>query len=146
MLHITPPAVREATEDDLPALLDIAQRFHDRGRIPVPLCLDSVAATLQHLMASDLGVVFVAGAHGAAGALLHPSWMNASHLTGQELFWWSDQGDGALLFGALENWARSKGANSFAMIALEACRPSAVGALYRRRGYLPAEHSYLKVF
>lgn len=144
MLHVTPPAVREATEDDIPALLDIARRFHERGRIPVPLCLDSVAATLRHLMDGDLGVVFVSR-HGAAGALLHPSWMNAAHLTGQELFWWSEAGGGSALFDALENWAVSKGAASFTMIALEACRPGAVGATYRRRGYQPTEHSYLKV-
>lgn len=87
------------------------------------------------------------GLAGATGALLHPHYFNSAHLTGQELFWWVDpehRGQGNALFDALENWVREQGAKSFTMIALEALDPERVGMIYRRRGYRPVEHSYVR--
>jgi GNAT superfamily N-acetyltransferase len=79
--------------------------------------------------------------------LLHPHYFNASHITGQELFWWIDpdhRGRGSELLNALEAWVKDQGAHSFVMITLEALEPERVGLIYRRRGYRPVEHSYLK--
>jgi GNAT superfamily N-acetyltransferase len=137
-------SVREANHYDIPGLVEIGARFHARGLVPVPFCRQSVAFTLGNLIDNEDSVVLIDG-DAVAGALLHPAWFNHDHLTGQELFWWAENGNGRQLFAALEKWARDRGADSFAMIALENLRPDAVGALYKRKGYVPTEHSFLKV-
>jgi hypothetical protein len=136
---------RLATEADIPDLLEMGARFHAKSGAAIPYCRESVAHTLRTLLASDDGVIFMDGA-AAAGALLHGAWFNQSHKTGSELFWWSENGAGQGLFAALEDWAKEQGADSFAMVALEALRPAALGAVYKRKGYRASEHSWLKVF
>jgi hypothetical protein len=138
--------IREATEADIPALLETLTAFHAASNNHVALCLDTLETTLRNLIASPDGVVLMTDKGSATGGLLHSSWFNAGHRTGAELFWWAPAGDGLALFNALEDWAISNGAQSFGMAALEALRPDAVGAVYRRRGYRPVEHSYVKVF
>ena len=115
----------------------------------IPLDEPTLERTFLQLMHSGCLLVVDGdeGLIGATGALLHPHYFNSAHITGQELFWWIDpdhRGSGALLFNALEDWVRSKGANSFSMIALEALEPDKVGLIYRRRGYRPVERSYLR--
>lgn len=138
--------IREATLDDIPALLSIGQAFHKAAGLDrlAPLDLATLDQTLTNLIRNENGVVFMDGQGGATGGLVHPCWFNAGHITGQELFWWAPNG-GRALFDALEAWARER-AHSWTMITLEALRPDAVGAIYRRRGYHPTEHSYVKVF
>jgi hypothetical protein len=138
--------IYEATSDDIPALIEVGKAFHAASNNHIPMCLETLERTLLHLLDSPDGVVLMTDKGSATGALLHPAWFNASHRTGMELFWWAPAGDGLALFDALEAWAISNGAQSFGMTALEALRPSAVGALYRRRGYRPVEHNYAKVF
>lgn len=136
--------IREANHYDIPAMVEIGARFHAKSNVRVPFCRESVAVTLGNLIDHEDGVVLIDG-NAVAGALLHPAWFNHAHKTGQELFWWAEDGNGRHLFLALERWAKDRGADSFAMIALESLRPEAVGALYRRNGYHPTEHSFLKV-
>jgi hypothetical protein len=138
--------IYEATEADIPALIEVGKAFHAASNNHIPLCLDTLETTLRNLIASPDGVVLMTDKGSATGALLHPAWFNAAHRTGMELFWWAPAGDGLALFEVLEEWARANDAGSFGMVALEALRPDAVGALYRRRGYRPVEHSYVKVF
>jgi hypothetical protein len=139
--------IRQASVDDLPALLDLAERCITRGGLPCGMNRDTMAQTLSHLITDPNGIVFVTDSvDGAAGGLVHPHPFNADHITGQELFWWAEGGGGAELFAALEGRAKDLGCHSWMMVALESMRPAAVGALYRRRGYSPVEHSYMKVF
>lgn len=147
--------IREASYHDLDELLRIGREFIaingvadiiplDEASLEVSLVgmIDNAAATILVIDGGD-------GLWGTTGALLHPHYWNASHITGQELWWWVDpehRGMGTALFDALEDWVRSKGAHSFTMMGLEAQRPEAVGKLYERRGYRPAERSFLRKF
>lgn len=119
----------------------------------IPLDGATLERTFLQLIEGETAVLLVIEDNGrligATGALLHPHYFNADHLTGQELFWWVDpehRGCGGALFDALEGWARRMGANSFGMIALEAIDNGRAGAIYRRRGYRAVEHSYLRGF
>lgn len=148
--------LREATYLDLDELLRMGRAFHavTGAADLIPLDEDTLERTFVGLIDSPVGTVIVAEAHtglcGAVGGMLHPSYLNSNHLTGQELFWWVDpehrEGVGRTLFDALEDWARGQGANSFMMITLDALEPERVAALYKRRGYRPAERLYLKGF
>ena len=135
---------RQANHYDIPDLVEIGARFHEKSKAAIPYCRESVALTLGNIIDNEDGVILING-DAVAGALLHPAWFNHAHKTGQELFWWSDGSNGKQLFSDLEEWARSRGADSFAMIALESLRPSVVSAIYRRKGYQACEHSFLKV-
>lgn len=149
--------IRPAVEGDLPALLDMGARFFaEAGWSDMAAWdADSVEATLRHLIGHDDGLLLVAEVSagrpvGMAGGLLHPFYFNLGHRTGQELFWWVEpglrRGTGAALLAALERAARDAGAVTWTMITVAGLRSDALERLYRRRGYRPAERTYIRRF
>jgi GNAT superfamily N-acetyltransferase len=148
--------LREATYLDLDELHRMGRAFHAVTGVAdiIPLDEASLGRTFIQLIENPDGALIVCdrgnGLCGAVGALLHPHYMNANHITGQELFWWVDpehrHGVGPLLFDALEDWVKASGANTFSMITLDALEPEKVAMLYRRRGYRPVERSYIRGF
>jgi GNAT superfamily N-acetyltransferase len=137
--------IRRATLEDVPALLDMGGRFSERAKLQSNVGYDPVSmkATFEALITNG-HPVFISET-GAIGATLTNHPFNASHVVAQELFWWSEGGEGAALLDALESYC-SQEADSLIMIALEAIRPEAVGRLYERRGFVPLERSFVKVF
>lgn len=146
--------IREATPADLPDLIRMGKAFHAVTGVAdlIPMDVETLGRTFLQLMGGESSTILVkddAGIVGAVGALLHPHYFNNAHITGQELFWWVDpehRGAGVELLDALEDWARSMGARTFGMIALEAIDGGRAGSIYKRRGYRPVEHSYLRGF
>lgn len=146
--------IREAVLADIPALVAMGREFHGAagwGDI-TSFSDEDCAQTLSNMIASDDAIIMVADRDGEiigmSGGVTTPIYFNYGHKTGQELFFWmrpdARNGEGARLLAALEDAARAKGCQSWAMIALDKIRPEATGALYRRRGYRPAEHSWIK--
>jgi GNAT superfamily N-acetyltransferase len=148
--------LREATYLDLDELLRMGRAFHAVTGVAdiVPLDEATLERTFVNLIEGEMACLIVCetpeGLCGAVGALVHPHYMNSEHLTGQELFWWVDEGHrdgtGQALFDALEHWVKGVGASTFCMITLEALDPERVAAMYRRRGYRPAERNFIKAF
>ncbi len=146
--------IRDATKEDIGALVLIGERFFDESRFADVMQFDpdSLRDTLEKLIEDPDGIVLVAAGPvnliGVAGGLVHPSYFNRAHITGQELFWWVDPDRrgvvGSSLFDALELEARTKGARSWAMIALSTLNPDGVGQFYERHGYRPSERTYIK--
>ncbi|CAO3372896.1 N-acetyltransferase family protein [Azospirillum argentinense] len=147
--------IRPATEEDIPALVEMGRGFYAQsGAWPDLVVFDagSVTATLRHLITSPDGILLTAEQGGSvvgmAGALLHPLWLNTTHRTGQELFWFvapeHRQGLGGHLLKALEDAAKAAGAQSFTMICEAELRADALGRVYRRSGYRPTERAYMK--
>lgn len=139
--------IRDATEADIPALLDMGERFAEKARTAEHIGYDreSVGITLAHLIGSPDGIVLITDARdGAIGGLCHPHPFNLKVKVGQELFWWSEGPHGLALLDALEARARALGAALWTMIALETIRPEATGKLYQRREYRPLERSFIK--
>lgn len=148
--------IRPARAEDLPVVIDMGQRFFAASGYAdvAAFDADSFTATVRHLM-DGAGVCLVAEEDGRvvgmAGAMAYPFYFNMAHKTGQELFWWLNPAHrggslGAQLFDGLEEWARVQGCASFTMVALNASRPAAVGAIYKRRGYRASEHTFIKEF
>lgn len=145
--------IRPATHDDLPRVLEMGERFFDTAGWDDVAEWDqaSVRKTLEGLIEGDAGCLFVAEAEGGlvgmTGGLVYPFYFDHGHITGQELFWWVEpehRGVGGALLDAMETWAKEAGAKSFAMIALDKINPDLMGRVYRRRGYRPSEHSYIR--
>lgn len=146
--------IRYATADDIPVIAALGKEFHAEAGW-ADICDYSeadCAETLARMIDDENGILLVAERDGAivgmCGGVAFPLYFNASHKSGQELFWWMKPGlrDGAgrILLDAMEAEARRIGCVSWAMIALDKVSPETTGRLYRRRGYRASEHSYIK--
>lgn len=146
--------IRRALLDDVPAIAEIGERFHDlAGWHDVAEYVgEDCSATLITMIESAEHIVLVAEVEGKivgiAGGLTFPLYFNHAHRSGQELFLYVEpglrDGTGGRLLTALEDEARAIGCKSWAMIALDKVEPELTGRLYRRRGYRASEHSYIK--
>lgn len=137
--------IRAATLNDIPALLDMGARFSKKAQLSghVGYDAESMAATFTAII--EGGHALFVSDTGAIGATLTQHPFNAGHVVAQELFWWSEGRDGLALLGALEAHC-TEHADSLIMITLEAVKPETVGRLYERRGFVPLERSFIKVF
>jgi RimJ/RimL family protein N-acetyltransferase len=144
--------VRQATEMDIPQIVDMAGAFFFEMRA-VELSFDeeSAADTAMKLITSDDGSLIVAEMDGKlvgmAGAIAFSHYMSASNKVAQEMFWWVDKehrgGIVAMrLLRAMEDWAKERGCSSLTMICLPIDSPAE--EIYKRTGYRPLERSYIK--
>lgn len=110
---------------------------------------ESTLDTLLQLMQS--GVVKVATQDsevvGIAGGIIYPWYFNKQDITAQEVFWWVEpdhrgNGLGKELFKAFEDAIKQKGAKSLTMVALDSNKD--IGKVYKKEGYSPSEHSYIR--
>lgn len=137
--------IRPATVSDIPRLLEMAASFADKSGVDdsVGYVADDMEMAFRALLAG--GHPIFIGEAGAIGATSLPHPFNNAHIAAQELFWWSEGREGLKLLDALESYC-DEHCHSLRMNSLEAIRPEATGRIYLRRGYVPLEHSYLKVF
>lgn len=143
--------IRAALETDIPALLEMGERFAVAADLHSKTGYDaeSTERLFRQLIWSDGGILLVLdadGPQGAAGGLVYPCVFNNAHLTGQELFWWVNpewRGNGLALFHALEEAARVKGVQSWTMASI-GIEDERLDRLYRRAGYHPSDRNYIK--
>jgi GNAT superfamily N-acetyltransferase len=140
--------IREATEDDIPRLVEMGERFLTetvyRGRVAVNP--RAMARTVAQLLVSETGAVFVserdAQVVGMIGVLFFENPITGEP-TVSELFWWVEpeaRGSGVRLLKRAEQWALAAGAHKVHMIA-----PTPdVAQLYERMGYGYLEAAYQK--
>lgn len=146
--------IRRATIDDVPIMAVYGEQFFDEagwGDV-ASYDLGDCAASLAQMVESDDAIMLVADEGeivGMVAGVIFPLYFNRAHRTGQELFYWVRPGDrngiGRALLRALADEAKARGCKSWSMIALDKVRPEATGMMYRREGYRPSEHSYIKV-
>ena len=137
--------IRPAVFGDIPALLEMGRRFAERAEVAKHVGFDphSVVQTLEMLIEGG-HPVFI-GERGAIGASQTPHPFNHEHIIAQELFWWCEGGGGlALLNRLIEHCAEH--CHSLTMITLEAVDPDRVAKIYTRKGFVPLERSFVKVF
>lgn len=136
--------VREAVGADIPAILDLGERFHGlspwRDR---PFNRDATEQTVRNLIASPHGALLFNGA-GILGGVLAPIYFGGG-LIAQELFWFADRGGRELIKG-FEGWARDNGADGVLMVnlALNARTDALMDRMYQRMGYGLRERHYWK--
>jgi GNAT superfamily N-acetyltransferase len=86
---------------------------------------------------------------GITGGLLFPLYFNHNYKVAQELWWWVEEeyrgsSCGKLMYDALENWAKEKQADSMFMIALEDTNVERMARLYKRKGFVGTERTFIK--
>lgn len=147
--------IRAAKPEDLGALLEMGREFFDHSGNGAFTTFDepSLTATLISLVSGLSGgsliVAEVSGrVVGMAACLVFPFYANHSTLIGQELFWWTNpdhrKGIGGELLDELEAEAKRKGAKVFISANLAGEHDAAFERLYRRRGYIPAENTFIR--
>ena len=146
--------IRIATHGDATAIAALGAQFHDEaGWSDIASYVENDCAEFIKMMVDADGAVLYVADHegkivGMAGGVVVPLYFNRTHLHGQEMFFWvhpEHRGAiGSKLFDALERGASEIGAKSFQMVALDKVQPELTGRLYRRRGYRPAEHNWIK--
>jgi GNAT superfamily N-acetyltransferase len=143
--------VRQAIEADIPQILVNGRRFVESLKYEFEYDPAEMEKAARQMMADGLLVIAVDddGAHlGGVGAIRQPVFMSKSVLAMERFFWVvPDQragGIGKALFYAFEKCAKESGCTDVAMIALEDESLHKVDALYRKAGYAPFEHTYMK--
>jgi hypothetical protein len=138
--------IRAARHDDIPALLEMGEKFSSRAGLVhhVGYNPEHMAATFAAMIDAEDHVILI-GERGAIGAVCCPHPFNYDHKAAQELFWWSEGREGLALLTALETWARGRAA-SLQMITLEAVEPERTSKIYARKGFVPLERSFIKVW
>lgn len=150
-------AVREATVDDLPQLVAWGRLFagklsdESNGALPLP-DEESLYMLMARLATRPETVLLVAESDAPLGMIagtLNPVMWAHQQVIAQELFWWVDETyrgtkAGSALLDAFEAWGKEHGACSVVMVCEEALRPKPLTAVYRRRGYKPQEHGFIK--
>lgn len=134
--------MRLATESDIPALVELGQRFHAASPYrAMQYEPERVAQTLKAVIGT--GTVFVSGepVHSMGAAIKGPMWFSSGEAA-QELFLWGK--DGKMIRQALEKWATDQGCESFSMVCLEDDKAVQMTRLYRMAGYVPVERHFLK--
>lgn len=145
--------IRTATHDDIPRIVEMAERFYAQTRYAdiTPMAKESAAGLAIVLM--DQGVMLVAERDGVvvgmAGLFIEPFTFNVSKTVATELVWWVElehqrSGIGMDLLAAIEPACRAKGADVIRMMCL-AGQCEGAEAIYSRMGYVPSEHAYTKV-
>ena len=138
--------IREAEFSDFPEIIRMGREFSES--IGVPLDDESTLDTAENLIKSDSSVLLI-GEGVMAGALAYPLYLNNNIIIAQELFWWVDKdkrgnGIGRELLTALEQWAKSVGAQQLIMIAMSNTSTEFVEQVYLRNGYKPFEKTFVK--
>lgn len=141
--------VRDAEPRDIPAMLEMAERFIEIawGRVGVPFDPETCADLLTRLIQAPEGILLVNGSCTAMiGAVVYPWHFNRNVLTAIELFWWSEPKSGAAmaLWNEAERRALGMGAKTFNMALQDHLRPEALSRLYQRRGYQPSERIFIR--
>lgn len=138
--------IRAATSDDVDAAVDLLLAFRAEAVPGAHFERRACAATVRALIASRLGYAAVLDLGGPAGLFLAVAQpLTWSHgLAAREIVWFVRPGDRGRwplrMLDGFEAWARSIGATHLALTDVGAD----MAALYGRRGYAPAERTWMK--
>lgn len=134
--------IREATHDDIPAIMEMGKRFADDAGVTKEVGWDdeSVQALLTHLIDDEDGVLLI-GERGMIGGLVFDHHFNRHVRVFQELFWRSEGIEGVKLLKRAEAMAKERGASRSIMISTANWN---TGPLYERLGYVPGERIFGK--
>jgi GNAT superfamily N-acetyltransferase len=141
---------REATEADIPRLVEMGRHFLAASSYREHLAdnAEKMKETIATFIGNDLRKVIVCeNGQGVSGMLAffvyaHPL---SGELLADELVWWVEpeaRGAGIELLKRVEAMARSMGATKMQMVTPD----ERLGKLYERRGYHKIEVHYLKEF
>ena len=139
--------IRDAGIDDIPALLEMGERFVGEayGRLGVPFDYESCNLLLRGLIGKENGILLTNDARdGMFAALVHGWHFNINVKTSTELFWWSEGKEARAMKRRGEEMAQAMGAATMNMANQQHMRSDALTRLYRMDGYNLSENIFTK--
>lgn len=143
---------RIATEDDLPAITDMACEFWDEGTVYEEVAdwghiYDLMALCLSHNL---LCVLEDFALEGFCAGVKSPCLGSPLALQGAEVAWWINpeyrgKEGGGILFSFIENLAKKAGIKYWNMSTMESSSPE-ISTYYEKRGYTLNEKHYMRIF
>jgi hypothetical protein len=131
---------RLATEEDIPAIVEMGRAFHEMAAVPMGYSQDAISRLVQSMIDHPDAVVIMSDT-GVIGGQILPAYCDPEWKIAVELFWWAN-GGGMKLLRAFEGWAKDIGAHEIRMSSMAAL-PRAERIL-TLAGYRPAELSFSK--
>lgn len=134
--------VREATFDDIPAIMALGREFADEAGVTARVGWDdaSVWDLLAGMIESPDGILLVSD-NGMIGGVVYPHPFSGMRVF-VEMFWRAKDGQGTALLAAAEAAAKARGAERMFMIAMDDMERTR--RLYARIGYAPVEVQFMK--
>lgn len=132
--------IRRAVRDDIPAMLASLRKHHAAHRFAWPFDRVRLSIVCAHAIQADDWLALVGD-----GALLLARWFDCEFGSGRhaiERALWAEHGQGAVLIAEYERWSRANGCVDAALSCMG--KPEVFARLYGRRGYLPAETTFVK--
>ena len=141
--------IRDATVEDIPALLVMGEKFVNAAysRVGVPFDYESCDMLLRGLIERENGILITNDdLTGMFGAMVHGWHFNMNVKTSTELFWWREEGckEARDMKRQGEQMAADMGAKTMNMANQEHMRSAALTRLYRMDGYSPSENIFIK--
>lgn len=147
--------IRPAEPKDFLEVIEMGREFFEQSGNGAFTTFDepSFTATVISLMSgvnkATLLVAESAGRTvGMAAHVVFPFYANMNTNISQEIFWFVKpdfrNGIGSALLEELEADARRKGADVFMSAAIAGLRDGAIARVYERRGYKPAENTFIR--
>ncbi len=130
--------IRQATEADLPRLIDMTTALAASVQGPQRVCRLRAGKTLVSLLRNPQGAVFVSGGGFIAGQVMQT--VISPDLCAYELGWFASDRSGLRLLRAFEVWAAEQDATLVKMSA----NGGAAQRILERRGYTVAEVQMVK--
>lgn len=133
--------IRRCAEADIPFVMELGKRFADDAGVTEQIGWDD--ASVENLLRVMIdGHVLLRGERSIIGGLVFPHPFSGRRVF-QEMFWRSESGgEGVRLLDAAEKLAKEMGAERSLMLTV-ATMPGAE-RIYERRGYVPAERTFIK--
>lgn len=144
--------IRNASISDIPEIARLGALFHGQaGWDEIPYSEADCARSLENLMQSDAFICLVCDVDGIVGmvaGVISPVYFNHSHVSGEELFWWTSddapQMAGIRLLQGIEREAKARGCSTWQMKSLARLGGERMVRLYNRFGYRASERSFIK--
>lgn len=145
--------IRLATEEDIPRIIEMSQKFYATTSYPAfaPYSVNSATQLSRQLISS--GILLVAdsseqGVVGMIGMQVSPFLFNHNKTQATEVIWWVDEEfrgspTGAMLMMAMEKEARLLDVDYIIMLSLASSPPQAA-AMYTKMGYVNTEYAWSK--
>jgi hypothetical protein len=131
--------VKHADTSDIPRILQMARAFHD-AHGEGAFNAEVTQAFIQNALQSGC-VLFSRGSFLIGYIIPDPG--KGGALVAHEVFWWSEEGKGAEIREAFENWAKQHGASEVHISHPWGAKR--VGGMLEKAGYEPATQVWRKV-
>jgi len=146
--------IRKARHGDIKDIIAMGIEFINTGwKHTIEPSSESLLIWLHDFLNHPGAVVWLAIEDGEAvgmiGGMVYPMYFNQNHLHAQEFFWWvkperRNSRAGLRLIDAFEQWAIKQGAATIQMGTVDKASPKSLVRLYEKRGYIPAENSFIR--